>query len=488
MYDLIVIGGGPAGVTAALRARELGAHTALVERGRMGGTCTNDGCVPTRVLARAARLVRDAEQFAEYGVQVVRPIVDFEALITRTQQVVYQIQEKKQLLDHLRVTKTDVYEGVGTAQFTDPHTLIFEDGRTIQGSRFILCAGGHARKLSFPGSEHTLTHSDVWTLKHLPASVVVVGGGATGCQLASIMAAFGSKVTLVDVAPRLLLAEDQLVVDCVTQVFKERGIQIITAIEGVQRVEKSDRLHFVYSANGAEQVLETDAVLMSVGWPGNTDTLNLAAAGVNVERSYVAVDDHLQTSAPHIFAAGDITGRMMLVQSASYQARIAAENALLDTHKDVQHRLVPHGGFTEPEYAGVGLTEEQAAARHNIAVAVVPYADLDRAVIDGHMIGFCKLIVDRDTRLVIGAHIAGESAIETIQMVAAGIAGKMTIEQFADLELAYPTFAAVVGLAAREIARELKAIAVVPEWRALGKPRGAEWERASDSHIQTSNS
>lgn len=479
MYDVIVLGGGPAGVTAALRARELGASVALIERGNMGGTCTNDGCVPTRVLAKAARLIRDAQQFSDYGLIFDKPPqLDFAAVMQRTQQIVYQVQEKKQLLDHLNDVGVEVFAHAGNTHFVDAHTVALEDGRHIRAKKFVLCVGGSARRLNLPGGEHALTHSDVWRLDKLPASMVIVGGGATGCQLASIFNAFGSQVTLMDIAPRLLLTEDALVEQTVSAELAAHGIHIITGIETLVRIEAhGDHKQLVYKHDGAEKTVTTDAVVLSVGWPGNITRLNLDAAGVVTERNYIKVDDYLQTSAPHIYAAGDITGKMMLVQSAGAQARVAAENALLGAVRKAEHKLVPHGGFTDPEYGGVGLTEAQARERGNPAVAVVPYADMDRAVIDGHAVGFCKLIVDRDSKLVIGAHVVGEQAVEVVSMVAAGIAGKLTVDQVAEIEFAYPTFAAIVGLAAREIQRELGSVSVAREWRDLHQVRGAEWER-----------
>ena len=204
----------------------------------------------------------------------------------------------------------------------------------------------------------------------------------------------------------------------------------------------------------------------------------MPAAGVESERGYIKVNDYLQSTAPHIFAAGDVTGRMMLVQSATYQAQVAVENALLGPHRKAEHRLVPHGGFTDPEYGSVGFTEEQARQRYpDCLVAVIPYADMDRAVIDGHPVGFCKLIVDRGAHTIIGAHVVGEQAVEIVQMVSMGMAGNLKIELLAKLELAYPTFAAIIGLAARQLVRDLEAVQIAPEWRALKQIRGAEWER-----------
>jgi pyruvate/2-oxoglutarate dehydrogenase complex dihydrolipoamide dehydrogenase (E3) component len=480
MFDVIVIGGGPAGVTAALRARELGAGVALVERGNMGGTCTNDGCVPTRVLAKAARLVRDAEQFADYGLVGAPPAVDFARVLNRTQRIVYEVQEKKQLRRQLEVAGASVMDQAGDARFVDAHTLALGDGSRISGEKFVVCAGGHARRMEFPGAEHALTHSDVWTMKKLPSSVVVVGAAATGCQLASVFAAFGSSVRLLEVAPRILGGEDEAVSDGVAGAFSRRGIEILTGIGGVDSIEKRDGLlRLSYSQNDETRVLDTEAVVLAVGWPGNVETLNFGAAGAETRRGYVVVDDCMRTSAPHVFAAGDLTGRMMLVQSANYEGNLAAENAVLGEGRDYRHAIVPHGGFTDPEYASVGLTERQARAgfgEEGCAVAVVPYTDLDRGVIDGRPDGSCKLIISRSSHRILGAHIVGEQAVEVVQLVATAMGAGMRVEQLANLELAYPTFTAIVGLAARQLIRELGLVPVSPTRRAPGRRGATEWE------------
>jgi pyruvate/2-oxoglutarate dehydrogenase complex dihydrolipoamide dehydrogenase (E3) component len=479
MFDLVVIGGGPAGATAAMRARELGATVALIERGQMGGTCTNDGCVPTRVLAKAARLMRDAEQYAEYGLVGEKPAVDFATLLAQTRHIVHQIHEKKQLQSHLEQAGVTVFANAGEARFVDEHSVALGDGTTLQAEKFILCLGGHARRLPFPGSEYALTHSDIWSLQKLPRHVVVVGGAATGCQLASCFAAFGAHVIVLEVAPRLLTLEDEAVSHGITEAFDRRGIIVITSIGGIQRIEQQDgALHVFYPYDGEVRQLTTEAVVLSVGWQGNTEELNLAAANVQSERGYIVVDDYLQTTAPHIFAAGDITGRMMLVQSAMEEGVLAAGNAVLGSKHTSGHRIVPHGGFTDPEYGSVGLTEEKARAAHDdCVVAVVPYAALDRALIDGHREGFCKLIVSTETHRILGAHIMGEQALEILQLVASSIAAGMQVEQLGEIELAYPTFTAIVGLTARRIIRELGIVPLAPQVRSLGRAYVAEWER-----------
>ena len=476
-FEVAVVGGGPAGVTAALRARELGGRVALVERGNLGGTCTNDGCVPTRVLAHAARLVRDAEHYANYGLEGKPPEVDFARLLNRTQRIVYEVQEKKQLRSRLEGTGVKVFDRAGDARFTDENTLTLGDGTSMQAEKFVLCAGGHARRLPFPGAELALTHSDVWKMRELPSSVVVVGGAATGCQLASVFAAFGSRVTLLEVAPRILPGEDEIVSEGVSAAFAARGIETVTGVGGVGWIERTHgRLRLFYSHEGEEHALDTDTVLLAVGWPGNAEALNLGAAGVESERGYVKVDDSLRTSAPHIYAAGDLTGRMMLVQSATYEGAFAAEGAMLGGGREYRHEIVPHGGFTDPEYGSVGLTEEQALAGHDYVASVVPYADLDRGVIDGQPDGFCKLVVERESRRILGAHIVGEQAVEVVQIAATAMRAGMTVEQLADVELAYPTFTAVVGLAARRAVRDLGLVATSLEYGAPERSRAVEWE------------
>jgi pyruvate/2-oxoglutarate dehydrogenase complex dihydrolipoamide dehydrogenase (E3) component len=477
MSDLIVIGGGPSGVTAAIRARELGSNVTLVERGRMGGTCTNDGCVPTRVLAKAARLLRDSEQFGEYGLQGSRPELDFEHLLKRTQKVVYGIHEKKQLIGRLRDLGVQVVSEAGAARFIDPHYIELANGQQLGSEKFILCAGGRARRLDFPGADYALTHSDVWSLKKLPRSVVVVGGAATGCQLASIFESFGAQVTILERGPRILSLEDEAVSQVIAGSFREHGVSIVSEIETVERIEKGAAgLTLFYRRGGETQSIDAEAVLLSTGWVGNLADLNLPAAGVETVGPYVRVDDFQRTSAAHIFAAGDITGRMMLVQSANYEALTAAENAVLGVGARLKHQIVPHGGFTDPEYGGVGLTEAQARKETAVEVVVVPYSDLDRAVIDGHPVGMCKLIVSQQTHRILGAHVAGEQALEVVQIAAAGMAADMWVEQLAELQIAYPTFTSILGLAARRIVRQLGVQPLAHEWQALSELPGAEWE------------
>jgi pyruvate/2-oxoglutarate dehydrogenase complex dihydrolipoamide dehydrogenase (E3) component len=452
---LIVLGGGPAGLTAALQARELHAEVTLLESKQAGGTSINEGPAPVRTLARAARLARDAGSWETFGLQGARPHIDLAAVLANAQRVAHYAHEKKHLADYIRSTGVELIEEVGPAHFLNQQTVGVADGRTWQADTIIIAVGGHGRILPVPGAELALTYNDIWSLKQLPASVAVVGGAATGCQLASILEDFGCQVYLIELAPRLIPQEDEAISFALAEAFSRQQMTVITGA-GTERLEKTEdgiRLH--YRKQERPDSLTVDAVFFATGWPGNVDALNLDAAGVLTERSYIPVNDYLQSNVPHIFAAGDINGQSMLVQSARYEGRLAAENAVFGPYHGFTHEIVPSGSFTDPEYASVGLTEAQARQQYDCAVAVVQYDDLMRPVIDNHPEGFCKLIVERRRRYILGAHVIGEYSVEIIQMVAACMASDMRVEQLAELQLAYPTFTEAVGMAAQKLVREL---------------------------------
>ena len=299
-FDLIVIGGGPAGTTAALRAAELGARVALVERDLPGGTCTDDGCAPTRVLAKAARLLRDLEQLPAYGLGTVgAATVDLPALLAATQRTVYELHEKKQLIGHLEGAGVTLASGLGPVGFVDGHRVQSGDGQAFEADRFIVAAGGHARRLPFPGGELALTHSDVWEMRQLPVSMAIVGAAATGAQLASVFAAFGTKVTLLELAPRVLPGEDRTSRRPSPRPSRPTASTSSPASAGSTRSRRDDQeSHLVYRTGDGPVTLDVEAVMLAVGWPGNLDDLHLDAAGVATDRGYVTVDDQLRTTRP----------------------------------------------------------------------------------------------------------------------------------------------------------------------------------------------
>jgi pyruvate/2-oxoglutarate dehydrogenase complex dihydrolipoamide dehydrogenase (E3) component len=315
---LLVVGAGPAGVSAALHARELGAAVTLVEARQVGGTSVNEGPAPVRTLARAARLVRDARSWDTFGLRGEAPEVDVAAVLANAERVARYAHEHKRMADVLRGQGIDLIDEAGPARFSDAHTVRLEDGRTANGDAVVIAVGGHAGRLPVPGADLALTYGDVRTLERLPASVAVVGGADTGCQLASIFADFGAAVTLIEAAPRLLPRADEDISSGLADAFRRRGMSLLLDTQ-VRRLERTPAGIAVHT----DGVLDVEAVFFAVGWPSNADTLDVENAGLALDRGYLPVGDDLRTAVPHIFAAGDVNGISMLVPSAMHEGRLA---------------------------------------------------------------------------------------------------------------------------------------------------------------------
>ncbi|VEG57099.1 pyruvate/2-oxoglutarate dehydrogenase complex, dihydrolipoamide dehydrogenase component [Mycolicibacterium aurum] len=464
---VVVIGGGPAGVSAALHAAGLGAEVTLIERGRVGGTALNRGPAPVRTLARAARLMRDWSSWETFGLRGPRPDIDVAATLANSQRVAAYLYERKRIADHIRSEGVELVEEAGDARFVDANTVTTADGRTWTADRIIIAAGGRPGRLPIPGAEFGLTYEDLRSLTSLPERVCIIGAADTGCQLASILADFGCTVTLVEYAPRIVTRSDVDVSIALEHAFRNRGIDVVTGAAVHELVALEPGVRVLYRVGDEARTLDVDAAFFAVGWPGNTDTVDVAAAGVATERGYVTVDAYTATNVAHIFAAGDVDGNSMLVSSATLEGRVAAENAVLGLRRRVVHEIVPAGSFTDPEYGSVGLTEEQARARYDCVVAVARYEDILRPVADGQPEGFCKLIVETMRRHIVGAHVLGEYSAEVIQMVAACMAAGMRVEDVAELQFAFPTFSEGVSQAAQMIVNQLGVRPMPHLWSSL---------------------
>ncbi len=468
-----MIGGGPAGVSAALQGAELGAQVTLVERKRVGGTSVNEGPAPVRTLARAARLVRDARAWETFGLRGVAPVVDVKAAVANAMRVADYSHDVKRMSDYIESCGVRLVQGVGSSWFVDEHTIGTQDGARFSGDAIVVAVGGHAGRLPIPGSDLALTYEDIRSLTELPVSTVVIGGSDTGCQLASILVDFGSQVTVLEYADRIKPRSDRDVSDGLAAAFTTKGMRIVTGTRATS-IERSGDVFLVrHSTDGVEHTIAAELVFFAVGWPGNADALRPETIGLRTEGGYVTVDDRLVSNIDHIFAAGDATGLSMLVPSARQQGLIAAENAVMGTRRRNTHEIVPTGSFTDPEYGSVGLTEDEARARYDCEVAIVRYDDLLRPVVDARSGGFCKLIVESNRRYILGAHVLGEYSAEIIQMVATCMATNMRIEQLADLQFAFPTFTEAVGMAAQKCVRQLGIARLAQQWSEL-RPQAAE--------------
>ena len=413
---VLVIGGGPGGLAAALEARELGADVTLLEAEQVGGTSLNRGPAPVRTLARSARLARDWNSWQQFGLRGARPTVDLAAVLTNSARVAQHAHDNKDLAGLLRNVGIDLVEQAGSVRFVDPHTVRAADGRTWRGDRIILAVGGHPAPLPVPGGDLALSYSDLRKTAALPQDVIVIGGADTGCQIASIFADFGVRVQLIEFTPSLLPAADPSVSEALTKAFEARGIRVSTRTQVTELQAAGGQTIVRLTRDGQHGRAEADAVFAAVGWPASLDQLDLTAAGVGGDASAIPVDEYLRSNVSHIFAVGDAIGRTRLVQTARAEGRIAAWNAIQGPDRKPSYGVVPSGSFTDPEYGAVGLTEPQAARDHDICVGLARYDELVRPVADGHADGFCKLIVDRSTHRVLGAHVLGEYSAETVQV------------------------------------------------------------------------
>lgn len=465
---VLVVGGGPAGIAAALQARELGAEVTVLEAREVGGTSLNRGPAPVRTLARAARLARDWSSWASFGLDGPRPAVNLDAVLSTSGRVAQHAHDKKDMAGHLRHNGVDLLEHLGLARFTGPHTVADAEGRSWQADRVVVATGGRAARLPVPGGELALTYSDIRTLRALPADVAVIGGADTGCQLASIFADFGARVRVFEAGPVLVPGADESISAALARAFEARGMDLYTGAK-VQALERDGGQTTIrFTRGGPVEQAGAAAVFAAVGWPANLEHLDLGAAGVASTPQAIPVDGYLRTSVPHIFAAGDVNGRSKLVQTARLEGRIAAWNAVHGPTRQVHYDVVPSGSFTDPEYGSVGLTESQAARDHEIAVGIAWYDDLIRPVADGHPDGFCKLIADRRSHAILGAHVLGEYSAETVQVVATAMSAGMLVEQLAEMQFAFPTFTEGVSMAAQKICRSVGIGQFPPAWSYLG--------------------
>jgi pyruvate/2-oxoglutarate dehydrogenase complex dihydrolipoamide dehydrogenase (E3) component len=466
--SVLVVGGGPAGVTAAVQARELGARVIMLEAQQVGGTSLNRGPAPVRTLARAARLARDWSSWSSYGLQGPPPVPDLPAVLANTERVARHAHVKKDMAGQLRRLGIELVEDAGPVRFTGPRSIAADDGRAWSADRVILAVGGHAARLPIPGAGHALTYEDIPSLTSLPRRVAIIGGADTGCQIASIFGDLGAAVTVFEARPTLIPAADLSVSVELRRAFAARGMTVATdtLVDGLAPVDGG--ISISYRGREGPGRMVADAVFFAAGWPANLDHLNLDAAGVEAGRGALSVDDCLCTNVGHIFAAGDVNGRSMLVQTARMEGRIAATNAVLGRVQQATYDVVPSGSFTNPEYGRVGLTEAQAGQQHDVVTGIARYDDLVRPVADGRADGFCKLIADRRSHAILGAHVVGEYSAETVQTVAAAMAAGMTVKQVAELQLAYPTFTEGVPMAAQKICQAMGIGRFPRVWSYLG--------------------
>lgn len=453
-YDLVVIGGGSAGLVVAGGAAQLGARVALVEKKALGGDCLYTGCVPSKTFIRSARFaanVRRAKDFGFAPTSLEFRDGQFAAITDRVARVIQTVGEHD---------KAERFEAWGvevifaSPRFLSPHDLelTYQDGstKTISAKRFCICTGSRPAVPPIEGLNETgfITNEEVFHLKKLPETLIVLGGGPIGLELGQSFARFGSDVTVLEMDKRLLAKEDEEVSATVAEIMRAEGLRILLAHKAVRAAAANGQKVLTVEHDGKQTDLHAEEILASTGRRPNIDGLNLEAAGVKYDKQRIFTDDYLRTSARHIFAAGDITGHFPFTHMAAYEASVVIRNALFfwPLLQKTDFRVVPWTTFIDPEVARVGFTESEAKKKFgvtNVHVYSTDFADNDRAQAEEDTKGFAKIICTGRKNEIIGAHIVGPHAGELIHEVVLAMKKRLSITALGSMIHVYPTLTQV---------------------------------------------
>ena len=438
-YNMVVIGGGTAGLVSAAGAAGLGAKVALIERNLLGGDCLNVGCVPSKGLIRAARAAHDARNGAEFGVHHPgEPQIDFAAAMERMRRLRAGISEHDSA-ERFRKLGVDVF--LGNARFVNPDSIEV-DGKRLHFDRAVIATGARAAEPAIAGLRDTgyYTNETIFTLTELPRRLAVIGAGPIGCELAQSFQRFGSQVTLLTDGTEILPREDRDAAAVVRQQIEKDGVTIITGAQ----------IHTAAPVNGAKSlelkiddqpmVLTCDAILVSVGRTPNLEGLGLEAANVGYGRRGVEVDARMRTSNPRVFAAGDVCSRFQFTHAADAMARIVIANALFMARRKATDLIMPWCTYTDPEIAHAGYYEKDArAAGYDVATITQPLANVDRAILDGEAEGFARVHYDEKTARILGGTIVARHAGEMLGELTLAMTAKQTVGVLSSTIHSYPT-------------------------------------------------
>jgi len=436
--DLVVIGGGPGGLVVASVAAQVGLRVTLIEKSdRLGGDCLHSGCVPSKTLINAARTVHVTRQGVTSGLLSAMPAIDFGQAIDRVQQVIDQIQ----LIDDPERFRSYGCEVIfGAAKFTGPHEISVGD-RLIRGRRFVIATGSLPAIPPIPQLEQAGfdTNETIFKRRTLPEGLAVIGGGPIGVELSQAFARFGSQVTLIEAADRLLINEDPQTSAMIETALSAEGIAIHTATQVTAARRDGDDRQLVFDDG---QTLECTRILVATGRRPVVHDLGLEAAGVEFSRSGITVDRRLRSSQKHIYAVGDVCGPHSFTHMAEYQAGIALANIVFRTPKKTDYRVVPRVVYSDPEVASVGLTEAAAqAAGIRYDSAGFALAEVDRAITDGQDQGAARILISKGR--VIGASLVGPHAGELIHELALAMQVRARVKDITATIHAYPTYAQI---------------------------------------------
>jgi len=450
VYDVVIIGSGPGGYVAGIRAGQLGLRAAVVERADLGGVCLNWGCIPTKALLKNAEVVRYFQDATAWGVSCDNLKVDFSAAVRRSRQVVKRLTTGVGAL--LRKNKVSVIKGEARLVAPDTIQIKGETDHTLRTRHTIIATGSRARSL--PGltidGERVISNRHAVVLERVPKSLIIIGAGAVGVEFATIFHAYGCHVTLVEMLPNVLPLEDEEISATLARSLTKQGIQLMTntRVEGVDLDGEGVRVHV--SADGQADTLTGDKVLVAIGRAPNRELLGLEQVGVQIERGFIRVDEMLRTTVQGIYAIGDVVGPPLLAHKAMHEGMIAIEHIAGQNPHPINYSNIPACTYCHPEVASVGLTEKAARDQgYELEIGKFPFQANGRALGAADYEGFVKLVVDKKYGEILGAHMIGTGATEIIHEIALARTAELTPHELIATIHAHPTLAEAVGEAAR---------------------------------------
>jgi dihydrolipoamide dehydrogenase len=466
-YDVVVIGGGWGGYTAAVRAARHGLRVALVERDKLGGTCLHRGCIPTKVMLHTADLLAAARRGDEFGVRLAPPDLDYGRVRARMDEVVGRLYQGLQTL--VRASKVEVIAGSG--RLAEPNRVVIEgkqatgagpdqgeESLALDAGAIVIAAGSRPRAL--PGlpfdGRLILSSDDLLRMERVPRSIIILGAGAVGVEFASCYADYGSEVTLVEMQSRILPLEDRDVSTALTRSMTARGIRILTGAralpETVTREEGGVRL--AVEAGDGRQDLAAEALLVAVGRAANSEDLGLEEAGIALRGDCIAVDGYMRTSVPNIYAVGDMIGGLQLAHVAAAEGELAADVIAGQSTVELDYRRLPRATYCRPQVASAGLSEDEAKAQgYDVKVGRAWLRANGKALIAGEPEGFVKMVTDQATGDVLGVHIIGANSTELIAEIALGQLLDVAVWEIGAAVHPHPTLSEAIGEAAQAAER-----------------------------------
>lgn len=453
-YDLVVLGGGTAGLVSAAGGAFLGAKVALVERDKLGGDCLYYGCVPSKALIKSAKIASLMRRAKEFGINEVPVEVDFPAVMERMRNAIQTISPHD---DPARFRKMGVMVYLGNAaSFNSPHEVAV-DGEVLKAKSVIIATGSHSIVPPIEGIQETgyITHVEALELKELPRSIVIVGAGPIGVEFAQLFARFGSRVTLISSRPAPLPHEDDDVRFALRHYLEADGIDFKGGYRAVSvRRENGEKVVVASNKRGESIEARGEEIFIAAGRAPTVDGLGLENAGIELDGKGIKVDEHLRTTAPNVYAAGDITGKYLFTHIADFQAKTALSNALFPVKTKINYRVIPWATFTDPEVARVGLTETEARAEHSeVQVFSYPFNDLDRAITDGETNGFVKIVTGNKGK-ILGGHIIGPEAGNLIHEIVLAMQNDIPVQGLSRTIHVYPTLSEGIKRASDSYYRE----------------------------------